>query len=180
MRKSVEFSIFGNNYRLTQFAAVTGLMLVCEDDAHGSAGLPLRMLAETDVWTTDGWVALRDPGAIDRFVTDSLGMVNPVAVLDALCAKVHAENFGFLAEWKPVEIPRRLVVTIDAEMEAPRMDPVISLVVMAGKATLRELEEYYSTEDVFKMYDMIAVDNLNKALGSESAMAEAKAKGKRS
>lgn len=177
MRKEFTFVVFGNNYRSKQFAAVHGVMLLCDKET-ADVGHPLRVLDDTEVMTTDGWAPLRTPGAIDRYVTDAMGMVSPIVVLDVLCGRVYVDNFGFLNGWRPVQIPRRLVAAADVDMEAARMDPVISLVVMANKATLRELEEYYSTEDVFKMYDMIAVDNLNKALGSEAAMAEAKAKRK--
>ncbi len=175
MRKEFTFIVFGNNYRSKQFAAVNGVTLLCDKES-ADVGHPIAVLNETEVLTTDGWMPLRMPGAIDRYVTDAMGMVSPIVVLDVLCGRVYVDNFGFLNGWKPVNIPRRLVAAVDADMEETRMDPVISLVVMAGKATLRELEEYYSTEDVFKMYDMIAVDNLNKALGSEAAMAEAKSK----
>jgi hypothetical protein len=173
MRKTIQFSVFGNNYRTRQFAAANGIDLLCSESGMES---PVEMLSETEVLATNGWVSIGNSKCIDDFVKDAIGFASPTMVLDALCEKIYTENFGFLANWKPVKIPKRLVASIDAEMESPRMDPVISLVVMSGKATLKELEEYYSTEDVFKMYDMIAVDNLNKALGSEAAMAESKSR----
>lgn len=171
MRKTIEFEFLGNNYRTHQFAAAIGVTLLCENDGELD---PIAILTNTAVMTNNGWVQLNEANRIDDLVADSMGLISPADVLMGLCARVYSENFDFLGKWKPIDIPRRLVVPIDAEMEAPRMDPVISLVVIAGKATLRELEEYYSTEDAFKMYDVIAIDNLNKALGSEAALNEAK------
>ena len=175
MRKTSQFSIFGNNYRTHQFAAARGVEMLCEGSASAN---PVALLSGTEVLATEGWLELSGIGAINALVKDSLGLAASLVVLDALCAKVYEENFGFLASWKPVAIPKRFVSTIDFKIEEYKIDPVISTVVMAGQATIRELEEYYSTEDAFKMYDMIAVDSLNKALGSEAAMADAKAHGR--
>lgn len=169
MRKIIEFESMGNNYRCRQFSAAMGVALSCSpNETH-----PLEMLSLSEVLTDEGWVPLSSAAAINRYVLDSLGFVAPSAVLETLCGKVYLLNFGFLKDWKPIDIPRRLIAKIDAS-ESPRMDPVMCIVLMTDKATLKELEEYYSTEDLFDMYDMIAVDNLNKALGSEAAAKEAK------
>lgn len=43
------------------------------------------------------------------------------------------------------------------------MTRVIGLLVGRQVATLRELEEYYSVEDAYKMAEILQVDGYNKA-----------------
>jgi hypothetical protein len=177
MRKTIEFDLFGNMYRLKEFAAADGVEILCAAD--GNPSHPLVVLQCCDVWTGEQWIPLDNRHNVNTLVTDAMKMTQPAQVLDQLIARIYQFNFDFLQGWKPINVPRRLMADLPKDIEAPRIDPVISLIAMADKATMRELEEYYSTRDAFKMYDMIAVDSLNKALGTEAAVAEAKSKARR-
>jgi len=44
---------------------------------------------------------------------------------------------------------------------------LIGVVISAGKATLRELEEFYSTEDVYDLMEIIIVDATNREIAQE-------------
>lgn len=175
MRNIHPFEVCGNVYRVKDFSATDGVVVISGDEPNGLPH-PMTLLKHCEVFATDGWVELTTREAVNDLVNDALGIIRPVDVLHMLLVRIYEINFAFLKSWKPLDIPRRLTSDLPDGMAAPRMDPVISLIVMAEKATLKELEEYYSTEDAFKMYDMIAVDNLNKALSAESAMNEAKSK----
>jgi hypothetical protein len=177
MRHSIEFDLFGNQYRNLEFAAVDGVDILCDDDDKKTH--PLQMLKHCDVWNGEAWIPLNSRERINDLVTDAAKMSTPMQVLDALIVMVFKLNFDFLKTWKPVNIPKRLLSDVPDDLEASRIDPVISLIVMSDKATMRELEEYYSTVDAFKIYDMIAVENVNRALGTEAAIADAKAKSKK-
>lgn len=48
------------------------------------------------------------------------------------------------------------------------VDPFIAHVVSRRLATLKELEEYYGTEDLFDMLEIIAVDDNNQAVANEA------------
>jgi hypothetical protein len=174
MRNVTEFDLYGNQYRVKEFAAVNGVDILCADEEHPTN--PIAMLKCCDVWTGEDWTALDSAQKINVLVNDAMKMTHPIQVLEQLIARIFDFNFDFLQTWKPIDIPRRLMAETPKEVADARIDPVISLIAMNDKATMRELEEYYSTRDAFKMYDMIAVDNLNKALGTESAMADAKSK----
>jgi hypothetical protein len=172
MRKVHAFELFGNQYRVKEFAATEGVEILCETDQHTIH--PIAMLRHCEVWNGDEWAPLKDRESINALVTDAVKMSTPMQVLEAIILKIYHVNFEFLSSWKPVKIPKRLMTGLPTDIEPARVDPVISLIVMADKATMKELEEYYSTADAFKIYDMIAVENLNKALGAEAAAAEAK------
>jgi hypothetical protein len=76
-----------------------------------------------------------------------------------------------------VKTPRRFFSDIE-QNKLEQEDPHIERVIAAKYATLRELQEFYSTADLFRLLDVIANDNLNAALASEAARAEAIAKRK--
>lgn len=177
MRKTIEFDLFGNMYRVKEFAAAYGVEVLCAAD--GNPSHPITVLQCCHVWNGNEWIPLDSRQTINALVTDAAKMTQPAQVLEQLIARVYQFNFDFLQSWKPVHVPRRLMTELPKDMEDPRIDPVISLIAMADKATMRELEEYYSTRDAFKMYDMIAIDGLNKALGTEAAIADAKSKARR-
>ncbi len=134
---------------------------------------PLEILEFAEVHVDGEWFKLNNRDAINDFIVDPIGISTPLFVLKEVCSAVKFVNYGFLADWKGVTIPRRFqnqAETIKSDYTAP----LISNLIQADKATLRELEEYYSVEDAFKMFDIVLVNTVNKAYAQEEAEKEAK------
>lgn len=47
------------------------------------------------------------------------------------------------------------------------IDPVIAHVISRRLATLKEVDEYYGTEDIFDMLEILSVDDNNQAIANE-------------
>lgn len=165
------FPCVGGTYRTKEFPAVSGLELLYKFDEAA----PVTVLQHTEVLIDDQWIKLDSKQAINDFVVDPVGFVSPLVVLKELRESVKEMNFGFLATWKGIKVPGRFqsqAKTVKSEYSAP----LVSNLIQADKATLRELEEYYSVEDAFKMFDIVLVSTVNKALAQEEADKEAKRK----
>lgn len=168
-RASREFEAFGVKYRTVQFAAVEGLgLLALKRSIH-----PLEFLRHTEAYDEGlgGWVALNSREAINMTVVDLAGVLAPRLVLRAITSLIHDFSFDFAANWKGVRVPMRFQEG-GTKVESKNIDPMISALVNAGVATLRELEEYYSLEDSFKLFDAITMNGVNDALAQERAMSK--------
>jgi hypothetical protein len=167
--KTKTFVCCGGLYRTKEFPAVAGLELLYK----GEDAAPDEVLIHTEVNIDGEWYALNNRDAINDFVKDLIGVLPPLFVLKELVSAVKDENFGFLADWRGVKVPNRFLSeakTVRSEYSAP----IISNLIQAEKATLRELEEYYSVHDAFKMFDIVLVNTVNKAFAQEQADREAK------
>lgn len=164
-RKSREFSAFGVDYRTTQFSAVQGLDLMDElKTIH-----PCEILALTDVQVDDGsWVSLASAEAINRYVRDVISIIPPMLVLKAVSDLVTDYSFGFLLNWRGVRVPPRFLDGFKAVSTA-NARPLESQLLQNGVTDLRALEEYYSLEDAFKMFDVVMEKGVNEALSNEAA-----------
>lgn len=163
------FVCCGGVYRTKLFAAVQGIDLLYRFEKAS----PLEILEFAEVRIEDEWFKLDNREAINNFIVDPLGYATPLFVLKEVCSAVKFINYGFLEHWEGVKIPRRFqsqAETIKSDYTAP----LISNLIQADKATLRELEEYYSVEDAFKMFDIVLVNTVNKAHANEFAEKEAK------
>lgn len=67
---------------------------------------------------------------------------------------VYDFSFGFLKTWKGVKVPRRFISDAKS-VSTEYTDPLISQLIQEDYASLRELEEYYSLEDAFRMFDIM-------------------------
>jgi hypothetical protein len=166
MKKIKSFSAFGKQYRTEQFSAVQGLdLLYGADDAH-----PCELLSKTEVFAADGvWRCLSEGEVINANVVDVAGVLAPRVVLNGLLSLVHDFNFQFLAGWKSAKVPSRFTDDSNS-ISSANIPPMAAQLIQDGAASLRELEEYYSLEDAFKMFDTIMVKGINHALSHESAM----------
>ncbi len=173
MRKDKVFDIFGVNYRTRQFTAVPALAMMAKDGDLD----PCEMLEHTQVQVGGKWLKLSDPDNINQHVVDKADIVAPRMALNAVLSVVNDFNFGFLYEWKGVRVPPRLVDESQSVV-SDHADPMVSHLVQGGAATLRELEEYYSLEDAFKMFDILTAKGVNQALSQEHAHRQAKSKGR--
>jgi hypothetical protein len=175
MRKITTFKLLNVTYRSQQYCADEGVRLL----SLGEAAAPIDRLAGTEAKDDKGtFHPLDSRENINRHVRDAMaGVINPARVLDELTQAVSEFNFGFLNTYKPVKTPRRFFSDIE-QNKLEQEDPHIERVIAAKYATLRELQEFYSTADLFRLLDVIANDNLNAALASEAARAEAIAKRK--
>lgn len=172
MRKTTKFDAFGRTYRTTQFAAIPGLVIM---DKQAEL-TPLDVLSGTEaLGYDDNWYRLDSRENINSLVTDAAGVLPPRAILDALCKLINEFNFAFLATWKGAKVPRRFTSGATS-VESKNVDPIIMTLIQEDVAKLRDLEEYYSLEDAFKMFDILVVKGINSALQHEQAERDAKAK----
>lgn len=170
---SKQFSFFGRVYRTRQFAAVPALAIT-EKRAKTDIS-PVEMLAHTEVHDGKDWVSLANEEAINEYVFDAADALPPLFALRALLDVVDEFNFGFLKTWKGVKIPSRFVDPAQ-QVATDHADPVVAQLIGDGVANLQQLEQYYSLEDAFKMFDIIVARGVNQALANEAAMKESKAR----
>jgi hypothetical protein len=162
MTKTKMFDAFGVQYRVTQFSAVTCMTMLGKDIS------PLEELSGTEVKGPMEWVRLDNREAINEYVVDKANILPPVLVLRGLVRLVHDFSFAFTKDWKGVKIPVRLQG--DGEIKnSTHVQPMMAQIMTEKMATLRELEEYYSLEDAFKMFDVIVAKSINTALAHEAA-----------
>lgn len=167
--KTKEFEMFFTTFRTTQFSAVSGVEFLDKPGANE----PQVILSKTEVKTGDGWKSLDNRAAINDYVKDSSGAMQPRHVLSLLTSHVMEFNFGFLSSWDKIKVPSRFRSNFKS-VESGSVRPVIASIVQEGLASLRELEEYYSVDDAFKMLDILTAKAVNSALANEEAMERAK------
>lgn len=174
MRQVITFDAFGRNYRVTQFAAIPALRIMDKRDELA----PIDVLAGTEACDyEDVWHPLSDAGNINAYVTDAALVLPPRAILAAIVIKANEVNFGFLKTWKGTKVPSRFR-TDAASISSDHIDPIVQTLTQEDRATYRELEEYYSLEDAFKMFETVVVESVNSALAHEQAERDAKTKRK--
>lgn len=167
MKKTTTFDAFGMKYKTEQFSAIQGLELIADDSA---AIHPCKLLAKTQIYTKDGiWADLSNQTILNDNVNDLANILPPRIVLNGIVSLVHDFNFQFLANWKGVKVPSRFIDGAQA-LSSQNLEPMAAQLIQDGAASLRELEEYYSLEDAFKMFDTIMVKGVNQALSQEAAM----------
>lgn len=172
MTNTKEFDIFGVRYKTTQWPAVAALSLI----ERSETVTPTEVLSRTSVEVGyNEWLRLDCRSNINDFVRDRIEKIPPRVVLTALTKIVNDYSFGFMAGWKGVKIPKRFLNGADS-VSSDHVDPVISQLVADGVASYRELEEYYSLEDAFKMFDILMAKSLNAALANEELEKKVKAK----
>lgn len=171
MTKTKHFAAFGVDYRAVQFPAVPSLAMMSSLEEL----TPMELLSRTEVNDKEGggWVRLDDRNAINSYVKDALNILPPMLVLRGLISVVNEHSFAFAKEWRGVKIPSRFRAEGEVKSSA-YVAPMIASILQEKMATLRELEEYYSLEDAFKMFDVIVAKGVNTALAHESASVAAK------
>lgn len=163
--KTKTFGLFGVDYRTTQFTAVQALEIMERESTH-----PIDNLRLTQAHVPGrGWVDLDSRESINEIVRDETGILAPRLVLQALLRTVNEYSFGFTTAWKGVKIPKRFTSGVDAKSSS-HVDPLIAQLLQEEVATLKELEEYYSLEDAFKMLDVMVAKGVNEALAHEASM----------
>jgi hypothetical protein len=164
--KTKTFIIFGREYKTVQYAAVPALEIMA--NSHNMR--PEEILRQTWAKDSDGhWVQLDAREPINAHVVGSSGTIPPRMVLQALLKAVNEFSFGFVSGWQGVKVPRRFTEGSEPR-ESQHADPLIATLFSEHVASLRELEEYYSLEDAFKMFDVLVAKGVNAALANEAAM----------
>jgi hypothetical protein len=164
MIRKKTFDAFGSKYRTAQFCAARGLELLNIKNPH-----PTEMLGLTEIFVKGEWVSLGESSLINLHVKDCLNVLVPRLVLNGVMSVVHEFNFGFLRTWRGVRIPARFIDD-SAVIDSRYTDPLMAQLIQDDAATLRELEEYYSLEDAFRIFDVIVAKSVNAALSTEAAM----------
>ena len=174
MRKVKTADLFGHNYRMTQLSAASAF----EQMYLASGGddlLPLVSTVEFINAENGAAIRLDNAAAINANVKDRIDVMKPRLVLSALYQAVHEFNFGFLENRKAVKVPRHLTSDLDVEVRSVEGEsPILATLIAEGKATLRELQEFYSLEDAFLIYDVLFIEKLNNAEIQHAAMKSAK------
>lgn len=163
-RKTTTFEAFGRDYKTTHLSAQRAIELM----KPGRENHPCELLEETFIKVEGEWIKLDCADAINRHVNDIIEVIAPRLVLNGIMSLVNSYNYGFIDGWRGVKIPSRF---IDGSQSASsvNIDPLIAQIVSDKTASLRELEEYYSLEDAFKMFDVAVARGVNQALSSEAA-----------
>lgn len=165
MRQLRQFEAFGRKYRTTQFAADEAFSFLGQkEDPHPDV---LLKLTEAFNETDSIWYSLGNTQNIDIFVTDTIGFIAPRLVLRAICGIVHDFNFLFMQTWKGIRIPVRFQE--GSGVTSSHADPLGASLIQTGAASLRELQEFYSLEDAFRMFDVMTAKSLTEALAYEDA-----------
>lgn len=168
-RKTIEFTAFGSKYKTEQFSAVEGLEMI----DHIATIPPELLLRQTLVKHEGEWISLSECESINAFVYDAAKAISPLEVLKAVMASVANINFGFLKAWRSLKVPQRFISGART-VDVTTADPLVTTLVQSEVATMKELEEYYSLEDAFKLFDIVMAKGINEALANEAAAAEAK------
>lgn len=167
MIKTFTFEAFGVKYRSKQFAAIQSLAIMNDPETA-----PEIVLAQTEALTEDGhWASLGDRDAINAYILDDAEALPPQVVLRGILRVVGDHSFGFLRSWRGAKVPRRFLSQAN-NVSSENVDSIIVSLITDKMATMRELEEYYSLEDAFKMFDSMVVKGINSALGTEAAMSK--------
>jgi hypothetical protein len=167
--KTKHFDMFGVEYKTTQFPAIIALAVM----ENAEKIHPTENLRQTYAKEGDQWIALDSRYAINRLVVDKAFIIPPQLVLRAVLKAVNEFSFGFVNGWRGVKIPTRFT-SGSATRESKHVDPLIAQLLQEEVANLRELEEYYSLEDAFKMFDVMVAKGVNAALAQEEATKMAK------
>lgn len=169
-KKKTKFSAFGVQYQTEQFSAIRGMeIMALNGDIH-----PCDLLAQTSAQSSDGaWHVLDNQENINNLVLDLAGVLAPRLVLNGVISLVNEYNFKFMETWKSVKVPARFTDGA-ATVSSKNVDPMASQLIQDGVATLKELEDYYSLEDAFKMFDTIMVKGVNNALSHEASVKKSK------
>ncbi|WP_261525992.1 hypothetical protein [Burkholderia multivorans] len=172
-RQAKEFESFGVRYRIQQMSAFEAFAFVMMKEEPNPIDILRSSAAEAKV---DGrWVALDSAEAVDAYVRDVAGALQPRAVLNGLVRVATEYNWGFLNTRKQEKVPSYLrsdstVRSVDG------VSPIMGAIIATGKASLRELQEFYSLADAFQIFDVIFADQLNKAQASYDAAQAMKTK----
>lgn len=170
-RQTKEFEAFGVRYRVQQMAAYDAFRFVMMEAQPD----PLEVLRGAHVQRDGAWVALDSAAAIDTCVRDAASILQPRQVLSGLISVVSDFNWGFLSTRKQERVPSYL--RSDSKVRGvDGVSPIMSAIIAAGKASLRELQEFYSLRDAFEIFDVLFVDSLNKAQASYDSAQAMKAK----
>jgi hypothetical protein len=177
MRKVTNVTAFGSEYRIRQYSAVDGFEFMTKMESES----PEILLKDTSIKVgAKKWVLLDNKESINEYVKDVLNIVDGHEAISKIISFVIEFNFDFLDHWKATEIPSRLCAPIDDKDQIEFSDnPVMAQLIANKIATMKELEEYYSLEDAFRMYDIYVEDSLNKALASEASYKESAENNKR-
>ena len=167
--KSNSFTAYGVEYRTRQFTAIKGLEIISKD----SAITPVDILENTDVFSDGEWFSLSEPFNINEYVNDATSVLPPMVVMNGVVALVREYNFGFISGWTGVRVPKRLTES-GSSVSSNHVSPMVSQIIQDGAATMRELEEYYSLQDAFKLFDVMVAKGLSEALANEAAAKKVK------
>lgn len=167
--RTKHFDLFGVEYKTTQFPAITALQIM----ENAATMHPIDNLRQTFVRSGKEWKPLDSREAVNELVVDKAFILPPRIVLQAVLKTVNEFSFGFVTGWRGVRIPTRFT-SGTAPKESRYVDPLIAQLLQEEVANLRELEEYYSLEDAFKMFDVMVAKGVNAALAQEEATKNAK------
>jgi hypothetical protein len=168
-RKTIKFELAHKDFKTTQMSAFHSYEMLFGKEEWAPEGI----LSDTYVREGSDWARLDSNEEISRLIFHPLGLESPLSVLMRLIEKVKGISCSAMYRWESVKIPKRFLSSAST-VESPRGMPILSTLFTEKLATLHALQEFYSLDDALRMYDDYTVQNINKALQNEKAMAEAK------
>ncbi|WP_017349814.1 hypothetical protein [Pantoea sp. A4] len=168
MRKVNQWSAAALTFKTREFDARTGSEIMFRINEVE----PVDLLKETEVLVGGQWLPLTEEN-IDLHVHDEFAVLTPLNMLELLLNTVKEHNFGFVINRKSVRFPTRFQKDAGKMTQSEALDPLLAMIVGSGRATLRELEEYYSFRDAYDMADLITAETVNRLLANEQAEKEA-------
>ena len=158
-RKLKTFDVLGLRFRTMQLGAASAFEEVNREGMPD----PMDVCRLLEIQTgEDEWIRLDTRVKVNEYIRERTGFVPAHALLEAVMIAWAAVNTGFLREWKPLKVPNYLRGDTEARV-APGIDPILSSLINSGKASLRELEEYYSLEDAIRLFDVNMAANITQA-----------------
>jgi hypothetical protein len=161
---SKEFTIFGVTYRTSAYSAILGFDIL----EFPKDNPPQQILCKTEILYCENWYPLSNKDNINTMVMDKASILSPLQTLKIVMSFANEYNFDFLNAWSGIKIPGRFI-SDGKSVSTKYSKPIIAQLISSKVATLRELEEYYSLEDAFKMFDILTAQGVNEALANEAA-----------
>ena len=158
-RKLKTFDVLGLRFRTMQIGAASAF----EEVSRGGIPDPMNVFPLLEIQVSDDeWVRLDTRAKVNQYIREQTGFVPAHSVLEAVMMAWSEVNTGFLRTWKPIKVPNYLRGEVEAR-QAPGIDPILSSLINSNKASLRELEEYYSLEDAVRLFDVNMAANITQA-----------------
>jgi hypothetical protein len=157
-RKLKEFNTFNLRFRTMQIGAVSAFAEVSREGMPD----PMDVLPLIEVQVGEEWIRLDSREKVNRYVRESTGFIPAYTVLESILMGWLDVNTGFLKTWKPIRVPNYLRGDTEVR-QAAGIDPIVAAIINSGKASLRELEEYYSLEDAIRLFDVNMAANITSA-----------------
>ncbi len=167
MRQTKIFDMFGVKYESIQFSAVEAMKILSQKKDNDI----LFLLKYTSV---QGGEVLDNKESINKNVVDKMNHLPGGIVLRGLTKVIYDFNFGFLLDFKMVKTPIKFLSDSKTIFSA-HIDPMLANIISERLASLEKLEQYYSLQDAYILFDILVAKGVTEAYGTDQAIKDSKA-----